>query len=135
MNDFIKESVKNMLRTEVSTTYKNVRSRMEHAIMGFIDESGELAEMMLRARFYNQPIDITHYKDELGDLWWYLCLAVDDIAEAENKTVEEVFYEILNINKAKLKIRYPDKYSDEQARTRNLEKEEDAVIKEADGHE
>lgn len=127
MDSFIQESIKNMQRTETSTTYSRIRARMLHAIMGIADESGELVEIMLRARFYDQPVDITHYKNELGDLWWYLCLAVDDLAETENKTPEEIFREILSINRAKLLARYPEKYSDEQARERNLDAEKEAV--------
>ena len=128
MNEhFIEESVSNMLRTEVSTTYANMDSRMEHAIMGIADESGELTSIMLKARFYNKPIDIPHYKDELGDLWWYLCLAVDDLAKSEGKNPIEVFRELLKINKAKLAIRYPEKYSNDQALCRDLRQEKSAV--------
>ncbi len=116
-----------MLRTEISTTYANIRQRTLHAMMGIADEAGELIKMMLRSIYYNQRVDVTEYKDELGDIWWYLCLAVDDLAKAENKTVDEVFQEILDINKAKLKVRYPDKYSDKQARCRDLRTEKHAV--------
>lgn len=127
MNNFIKESVKNMLRTETSTTYANIGNRRLHAMIGIADEGGEFIEMVLRATFYNQPINTEHYKEELGDLWWCFCLAVDELSEAENKTVEDTFQEILDINKAKLKVRYPSKYSNAQARVRNLDTEKDAI--------
>lgn len=135
MNAFLEESLANMRRTETSTTYANMDSRMEHAIMGIADESGELTSIMLKARFYNKPVDFTHYKDELGDLWWYLCLAVDDLAEKENKNPEEVFQEILNINKAKLSIRYPVKYSNEQATSRDIKQEKNAIHNAASSQE
>ncbi|KKM18721.1 hypothetical protein LCGC14_1662820 [marine sediment metagenome] len=127
MNTFLDDSIQNMRRTETSTTYANIRSRMLHAIMGIADEAGELNEMMLRATFYNKRINITHYKEELGDLWWCLCLAVDDLAETEDKTPEKIFQEILSINKAKLKIRYPEKYSNTQACVRDLDAEKHAI--------
>jgi len=128
MEDFVTEAVKNMRRTEVSTTYAgHMRNRMRHAMIGLVDESGELTKMMLRADYYNQPISIPEYKDELGDILWYLCLAIDDLADAEDKLSQDVFWEILNINSAKLHVRYPEKYSDEQARTRNLDAEKTAV--------
>ena len=124
---FISDSITNMLRTETSTTYKNIDTRMLHAMLGIADEAGEFIEMILRATFYNQRIDMDHYKEELGDLWWCLCLAVDDLAEKENKTAIEMFYEILAINKAKLEARYPDGYSNEKANIRNLQKEKCAI--------
>ncbi len=127
MENFIEKAVKNMLRTEQSTTYKNIGPRMLHAIMGIADESGELTNIMLQATYYNKPVDIPHYKDELGDLLWYFCLAIEDIARTENKTPEEVANEILSINQAKLKVRYPDKYSNENALHRDLKTEQDAV--------
>ena len=79
------------------------------------------------SKYYNQPVNTAEYKDELGDIWWYICLAVDDLAKTENKTPEEIFQEILSINKAKLKVRYPEKYSHELARNRELSAEKDAV--------
>lgn len=127
MSQILKDAIQNMLRTEVSTTYVNINSRMEHAIMGIADESGELISILLKARFYNKPVDMSHYKDELGDILWYLCLAADELAKHENKTPEEIFQEILNINRAKLKIRYPNKYSNEQATNRDLGQETQAV--------
>ncbi len=128
MFGFLVESINNMKRTEVSVTHhEHINNRMLHAIIGIADESGELVEMMLRSTFYNKPINITDYKDELGDLWWYICLAVDDLAKQENKKPAEIFREILDINKAKLLIRYPEGYSDKQALDRNLKKENDAV--------
>ena len=127
MDKFISDSITNMLRTETSTTYKNIDTRMLHAMLGIADEAGEFIEMILRATFYNQRIDMDHYKEELGDLWWSLCLAVDDLAEKENKTPIEVFYEILAINKAKLEARYPDGYSNDKACCRDLRKEKYAI--------
>ncbi|KKM10366.1 hypothetical protein LCGC14_1721940 [marine sediment metagenome] len=127
MNTFIKDSIENMLRTETSTTFANIRQRMLHAMIGFADEGGEFIKMVLRATFYNQPVDIADYKEELGDLWWNLCLAVYDLAESEKCTPEEIFREILDINKAKLKVRYPEKYSNIQARIRDIPAEKRAI--------
>ncbi|KKM67867.1 hypothetical protein LCGC14_1466870 [marine sediment metagenome] len=131
MDTFIKDSVENMLHTEVSTTFANIGQRMLHAMLGIADEAGELIKMMLRSTYYNQTINMNDYKDELGDIWWYLCLAVDELAKTENKTPEDVFREILNINKAKLKVRYSDIYTHERARNRDIVSEKTAIHKEA----
>lgn len=127
MTAFLTRAVKNMKRTEVSTTYAGIRNRMRHAMMGLADEAGELTKMMLRSDFYRQPVNVTDYKDELGDILWYLCLAIDDLAEDENKSITTIAEEILDINEAKLRIRYPENYSNEQARTRDTETEKEAV--------
>lgn len=128
MNDFLQKAIKNMNRTECSTTYMtNIGNRMRHAIMGIAEESGELIEILLQATFYNKPLDVPHYKDELGDLLWYLMLAIDDLAQKENRTTDEIAEEILAINSAKLHIRYPEEYSDEQAKVRDLKAEKNAV--------
>ena len=127
MEDFLTQAIENMRRTEVSTTFSNLRQRMRHAMIGLADEAGELTKLMLRADFYNKTVDPTEYKDELGDILWYLCLAIDDLAEFEEVSPEVIAAEILTINKAKLLTRYPEKYSHQQARERDVEKEQEAI--------
>ena len=125
--EFITLAVQNMRRTEVSTTFSNLRQRQRHAMIGLADEAGELTKLMLRADFYNKPVDPLDYKTELGDLLWYFCLAIDDLAQFEGVSPELIAHEILRINKVKLLARYPEKYSHEQARDRNVEKEQEAI--------
>ncbi len=129
MEDFLTQAIKNMRRTEVSTTYSNVRPRMRHAVAGFIDEAAELSKLVLRADFYNQPIDAVKFKDELGDMLWYFCLAIDDLAENEGISPEVIAAEVLAVNTAKLMVRYPCKYSNERAQTHDKEAEENAIKK------
>ncbi len=123
---FLTLAIKNMRRTECSTTFC-MRSKMRHAIMGLADESGELIKIMLKATYYNQTVDPTHYKDELGDILWYFCLAIDDLAEFEGVSPELIATEILAINKAKLLQRYPEGYSHKQARDRDVKEEQKAI--------
>ncbi len=129
MEDFLTQAVRNMRRTECSITFNNIRPRMRHAVAGIVDEAGEISNFVLKADFYNKPVDVTAYKDELGDLLWYWSLAVDDLADAEGVSPEVIAAEILAVNKAKLMVRYPEKYSNEQAIDRDKDAEQEAIEK------
>jgi hypothetical protein len=135
MNDKISASKKIMLdnsaevmqRTEVSLPHP-VNPRLEHGILGKADEAGELITLLKAAKFYKRPIDMVNLKEELGDDWWYFTLLIDEIANIEERTREQVFDEILTMNRMKLEARYKDnQYSDEQANERDLDKERAAL--------
>ena len=115
-----------MRRTEKSTVWQ-MNERILHGILGMADEAGELISVVKSALYYNKEIDLINIKEELGDMWWYYCLELDEIAVLEHKTPSEVFEEIFAMNKAKLKTRYPNKYSDEKALNRDLDKERKAL--------
>lgn len=69
-----------------------------HAIIGIITEAGEIAEI-LTAALSGHPHDITHIKEELGDLEWYMAL----FREACGLTQEEV--QEANIRKLEIRNR------------------------------
>jgi NTP pyrophosphatase (non-canonical NTP hydrolase) len=73
-------------------------------------ESGELADAIVKHISYNQPLDVENILEECGDLCWYIAL----ITRYLGSTIETV---MLN-NIDKLKIRYPEKYTDEHAKER-----------------
>ncbi len=111
-----------MMRTEKSEGVV-VNHRIQHAILGIADESGELVTALKAATYYNRPFDMVNLKEELGDMWWYYTLFLDEIAVMEGKSVTQVFKEILAMNKKKLRTRYPEGYSDDKANQRDLAKE------------
>ena len=83
-----------------------------HGVLGLITEAAELAEVLKKQHAYGKPIDRVNLKEELGDVLWYLpllCRALDTDMES-----------IAEMNIAKLKLRYPNKFSKEDAITRNL---------------
>ena len=86
-----------------------------HAGMGMDTESAEFTDMLKKHIFYNKPLDITNLKEELGDLCWYVALAL--------RTLETTFEEIMHTNISKLEIRYPEKFSEHHALNRDLETE------------
>jgi len=111
------EYIQNATRTEKVDlpfeTVNGVTPRIEHAIIGLASECGELVGAMKKAKIYGKEFDVVNFKEEIGDIMWYLAIALDSI----NSSWEEVW----DLNIAKLKARYPDKYTDCNALTRNLE--------------
>ena len=113
------EYIKNAKRTEtkkyIFPKTGDLTPQIEHAIMGLVTESGELMDIMKRVKIYSAKLDRTHIVEELGDLFWYVAILCDHL----NVSFEEVWEK----NIKKLKARYPEKYTDENAMNRNLKKE------------
>lgn len=94
---------------------------LAHAAMGMVTESAEIMDIVKKHLVYRRPLDFAKIKDECGDVWFYLTMA---IIECESN-----YNEIIALNTAKLSTRYKGKYTHEQANTRNLEKEKKAQLK------
>jgi NTP pyrophosphatase (non-canonical NTP hydrolase) len=109
-----KEYIKSVLRSE-SPNFGNLNERLLHACLGVANESGELAAAIKRSLFYGRELDIVNVKEELGDLLWYIALAIDELGSS--------FEEIMELNIAKLKKRYPKQFDDILAENRNLDEE------------
>lgn len=92
-----------------------------HAALGLCTESSEFADGIKKHVFYGKPIDRVNLIEELGDLAWYMSLAMNEL----DVTWEEVW----ETNIAKLEKRYPDKFTEEAANNRDLDGER-AVLEE-----
>lgn len=119
-----KRYVSSALRTLAPVTEEWVKRFREgyqivHAIFGLLSELGELATEIKKWLIYGKPIDQTNIKEEIGDFFWYLALLCYLFGFD--------FEEIWELNIAKLKVRYPDKFSEERAINRDLESEEKAL--------
>lgn len=68
--------------------------------LGLAGETGEVLEVVKKSIRDEKPIDITHLKEELGDVVWYIA----NICTIFNLDLQEVIDE--NINK--LSIRYKE---------------------------
>ena len=110
--------IENVLRTE-TTRYGDARAevqpRLLHAIMGMVTEAGEAADMLKKHIFYGKEYDQINLIEEVGDMLWYIAIALDEM----NITFEEV----MERNIAKLKARYGDAWTQQRANERDLEKE------------
>jgi NTP pyrophosphatase (non-canonical NTP hydrolase) len=86
-----------------------------HAIMGVVTEAGELQDQLKKHLIYGKPLDIVNLKEEDGDLRWYLAL-LETAIDADTD-------DILETNIAKLKARFPNKFNEVDALTRDLDRE------------
>jgi NTP pyrophosphatase (non-canonical NTP hydrolase) len=86
-----------------------------HMAFGLVTEAGEFADIFKKNLAYNKPIDWINAKEEIGDLCWYIA----NFCSINGFDLEE----ILSTNIAKLDARYPEKFTEEKAIVRDLEKE------------
>lgn len=86
-----------------------------HALLGIGTEAGELQDMLKKHLMYGKAFDRTNLVEECGDLLWYIALAL--------KTVNVTMSDCMERNIKKLQVRYPQKFTTENALNRNLEQE------------
>lgn len=102
------------VRTE-SREFYEVDPRLLHAGLGLATEAGEFLDVIKRRLFYGDPESAKNLGEELGDVLWYVAIA----CEALDIDLGEVMRK--NINK--LKVRYPEKFTQENALNRDLDRE------------
>jgi NTP pyrophosphatase (non-canonical NTP hydrolase) len=110
VNNFIKQAI----RTE-SHNCHDINPRVLHAAIGCVTESGEMIDAIKKAMFYGKNLDVVNIKEEAGDILWYLAIlfdALDTNFETEMKRVIQ-----------KLQVRFPEKFTEENAEVRDLDKE------------
>ena len=88
--------------------------RIFHSIVGITTESVELLEALNVEEF-----DTTNFLEELGDLNWYQAIGID--------AVDGNFQRVLETNIEKLRERYKDKFTEEQANERNIDAEREIL--------
>lgn len=97
--------------------------RLNHSIIGLSGEVGELATLLQKIVYYGKEMSKEEiklkFKEEFGDCLWYL-------AEGMNALGLDMT-EVMEANIAKLKVRYPEKYTDVLADKRDLAAEEAAL--------
>ena len=115
--------IKDCLRTE-STRFCNLedgegkdynKERLIHACMGMQTETAEFTDALKKSIFYGKTLDIVNLKEELGDLLWYVSIAMDELGTNYEHEMNRVII--------KLKSRYPEKFTEEKAINRDLQKE------------
>jgi len=86
-----------------------------HASMGLVTEAGEFQDALKKHVFYGKPLDKVNLKEEIGDLLWYCAIALE--------ALDTDFQAVMQTNIDKLKARYPEKFTEEKAENRDLDKE------------
>ena len=95
--------------------------RLNHSVIGLAGEVGELASRIQKWIYYGKPLDeaaLTNLAEEYGDCLWYIAEGLNALGLDMGKVMEA--------NIAKLRIRYPEKYSDLLAAEENRKREEEA---------
>jgi NTP pyrophosphatase (non-canonical NTP hydrolase) len=90
-----------------------------HAALGIASEAGELFEEIVKSAVEGRPVDVTNLKEEAGDVMWYLALLL--------RKIDATFEEVGDLNIAKLKKRFPDKFTKADAINRDLDEEKVAL--------
>jgi NTP pyrophosphatase (non-canonical NTP hydrolase) len=90
-------------------------ARLLHAGIGIATESGEFLDALKKHIFYGKELDKVNLLEELGDLFWYMAIALDELGSTFEKEQAR--------NIAKLKARYPEKFTESAAEVRDLQKE------------
>jgi len=113
------DAIKRLIFYDVSGNPLEPEARADARFLhGYLGLVSELFEFMSLVR-ENDTIDKNHLREELGDLMWYISL----IADSQSITLKE----ICDRNIAKLKVRYPSRFTVESAKDRDLEQEKNAL--------
>lgn len=125
------EQLKHWLHDEEEKDDKftdNKSVRLLHGIIGIMTEAGELAEVFADdSTMYGreEDIDKVNLIEECGDLMWYIGLVLSacgvDIDYCQRKNIE------------KLRARFPEKFNEGDALSRDLENERNALEDEEEG--
>ena len=95
-----------------SVTLDGANSRLLHGALGCITEGGELIEGLL-----GEPDDV-NIMEEVGDLMWYVGILLDEVSSRGYPIID-----VLKTNIAKLRKRYPEKFTEDAALNRDLDEE------------
>ena len=95
----------NQYQTEAMRTVSDVTAASDEILMlngamGLNGEAGEVIDILKKYMFQGHDLDKDHVAKECGDCLWYLAI----LAKGAGYTLDE----IAEMNKAKLRNRYPD---------------------------
>ena len=103
MSDYLEKNTVNLTADKVDAL---------HAALGIASEAAEMMEEIINSCIENRPIDKVNFREELGDVMWYEALGL--------RTIDSNFEEAGEINIAKLKKRYPEKFTSSDALNRDM---------------
>lgn len=83
-----------------------------HGALGIVTEAAEIADAVKKSIFYGKSFDLVNLQEEIGDCFWYLAI----LAHEANMSFED----IMKQNIAKIRVRYPEKFTERDALNRDL---------------
>ena len=90
--------------------------RLMHGAVGLATESGELLDTLKKHVYYQKMLDTGNLAEELGDILWYVAIICSEMGWPME--------EIMRMNIDKLRLRYPNKFTKENANVRDLDAEQ-----------
>lgn len=125
-----KNYIQDAIRTESNNfTAMNERlnddglKRLLHAGIGISTEAGEFLDALKKHIFYGKDLDKVNLAEEMGDLFWYMAIVADELGFE--------FEEVMTRNIQKLKARYGEKFTEEAAEKRDLDRERKILDKQS----
>jgi hypothetical protein len=118
---------KALYRDNQEITKVPVNARLLHAALGAYGEEAEFMETLLNQIKNNGDLQMYGKGgalEEPGDGFWYGGLRIDELAKLCGVTVAEMVGVMLTMNIAKLRVRFPGKFSLEASENRNIAAEE-----------
>lgn len=111
-NEYQKESIGTALLNyrRLSEKLTNSHQQILHAHLGLSSETGEIGDAIKKHFIYGRPLDYDNLKEECGDLLWYIALMLSACGYTMESCMED--------NIQKLKIRYPEKFTERDAMER-----------------
>lgn len=110
--DFVNAMIESQdITMSVPVTNSDINIRLLHAAIGVFTESGEMLEALL-GQLETGTLDRVNFGEELGDTRWYEAIAIDELKIPEMQILITVI--------KKLEKRYPEKFTQEAALTRDL---------------
>lgn len=99
-------------RQAMQTANKNLPAdeMLLNSVMGMCGEAGEAIDLLKKHRAQGAALDVDRLVKEVGDCLWYIA----EFAEASGVSLAE----IAQRNIAKLKLRYPEGFSEERSNNR-----------------
>ncbi len=111
----MKNYIEKAIRTESKETFFSGKERLLHAGIGLATETGEFLDALKKSVFYGKELDRVNLKEELGDMLWYIAIAMNELGTDFETEMER--------NIEKLEQRYPEKFTKEKSDNRDLGKE------------
>jgi NTP pyrophosphatase (non-canonical NTP hydrolase) len=102
-------------------TDDNKMTDLIHASMGLSTEAAEFTDALKKHIFYGKPLDEVNLKEEISDILWYCAVALEALGSD--------FESVMQTNIDKLSARYPEKFTEEAAINRDLDKERNILEK------
>jgi NTP pyrophosphatase (non-canonical NTP hydrolase) len=89
---------------------QDARELLTYTALGLTGESGEVAELIKKAFYHGHELDRDALSKEMGDVLWYLAVMADGLGLSLDDIAAE--------NIEKLRVRYPEGFSEERSRSR-----------------